>query len=123
MNRKIKRASMRFAYDVLSKKWKEQLFKQNFYARLMGNDKIPDSIKNEMVGRKPSFSVFMKVMNGVSNPVKVISESTPVEFITFVDENLESMGNKILWRGIVPNIQREQTTDGENTPFVPTATE
>jgi len=86
---------MRFAYDVLSKKWKEQLFKQNFYARLMGNDKIPDSIKNEMVGRKPPFSVFMKVMNGVSNPVKVISESTPVEFITFVDENLESMGNKI----------------------------
>lgn len=74
MDRNMKRARARLAYDKLSRRWREDRRTQHQLIEL------GLAVPQPLLGKKPPFSVFMKCIPEGLDPLVVVKESAPVEF-------------------------------------------
>lgn len=102
-SRKLSRTRLRRAYDMLGKRWKDQLRSQSVMDDMGISTPTLDA---KRVGRKPPISVFSLMVRELADPVAAVGDSSPREFLEYAAEFIipdrEHGGMGISWRGAAP---------------------
>jgi hypothetical protein len=113
-NRTLKRSTIRQAYDLVGKKWREQLRSQE----IMDSMGIrSDHLDQQRVGRKPPYHVFSLMVEGL-DPMSVAKQSSPREILEYAAEHImpdPPKGCGISWRGAQPRQSKQTVYDGPPT--------
>lgn len=88
--REMRRAQMRRAYDHLGKRWRQDRRTQK---ALMD---LGLEVNGPLLGRKPPFSVFAECIPDGENPLELVKQSPPVEFLEYAH------AAELRWSGDVP---------------------
>lgn len=109
LDRKISRTKLRRAYDILGKRWKDQLRSQALMDEMGISSRELDA---KRVGRKPPISVFALMVKEAGDPITTARESSPREFLEYAAEFImpdrEHGGMGISWRGAAPRFRASE---------------
>lgn len=114
LDRKIARTRVRRAYDILGRRWRDQLRSQRVMDEMGISSREMDA---QRVGRRPPISVFSLMVREMPDPVASAREESPREFLEYAAEFVvperEHGGMGVSWRGWRPR------SPGSEAPQVP----
>jgi hypothetical protein len=87
-NRRIRRAELRRAYDVLGDRWRRERRKRESILALLNEG---DETKVRPLGPKPRFHLFAQLFSSVEDPVTAVRASSVEEIIEWMNEEFRRL--------------------------------